>query len=438
MDRKKLLFNACLVFIFWQLWIPRPVYCQGNTWAGVSLAQVFDSARWRLGPLRVNAAMDLSNAGYDSDIYFGYTSAAAPDWTFSASTPIQVLVPVSKNIVLDFFDTPQYVFYLAIERERAWNNTFEGQIHFALKRIYIRAGGRLANVRERMSPELNINVRELSNSINGLVLWQTSRPLSFAALCRWQTFDYGDATYGGTSLAEALNRKEVSADFVTYLQPNHKIRFYIDGQYGSYAFTTDTSESSDARSYGLLAGFDFIPRAEGASRVGGVQGSASLGYTKVDMLDPGRVDGSGLAGDINLSVGIMKRTMARVFFFRDFQFSIYSAAGYYFSSNYGAGLSRFLSRRAELSYELSFGRSSYPEVAAGGDPLEGIRNLYTTHVASLRLTLARYLTMSIIGTFAQRSFEGSGEARKRNFIGLNLLYGTTRGIMSAPMAGSFH
>jgi hypothetical protein len=436
MNRRKLLQIAGLVFALWLLGTPGMASGQGSTWVGTSLAQMVEAAKWRLGSLRVNAAIELMNAGHDSDVYYGYTAEPVPDYTFSAGLPVQVLLPVSKRIVLDIFDRPQYVFYVDTKKERAWNNTFRGQIHFALDRFYIQAGGGLANVRRRMSPELNINIREKANSLNGLVLWQASRATSFALLYGGTTFDYGDAEYGGTSIAEALNRREDNFDVITYLQLNPRVRFYANGQYGRYAFAEAASSFKDARSYGLFGGLDFIPSEEGASRVGGIEGSANLGYMKFDLLDPGQIDGSGFAGDVNLSVGIMRLTTANISFSRGFQFSVYSGATYYISTAYGAGITRLLSRRASLTYELSFGSTSYPRDEAGGDIPQGISNRYTTHMANLNIKLSRNLTITFFGTIGKRLLGGSAPARNRNFFGFNLIYGASTGTITAPTGGS--
>ena len=422
-----------LAGLSWLLAAPDQAFGQGETWAGTSLAQMVEGARWRFGTLRVNAAFNLLNAGYDSDVFYGYFDKPVPDATFSASVPIQVLLPLSKKAVLDIFDSPQYVFYLDTKTERAWNNTFEGQLHLALNRFYIQAGGGYSNVRQRLSPELNINIRQKEDSLNGTILWQASRGVSLALLYGGSQYDYGDAEFGGTSIAESLNRREDYFDIIAYVQPNPQVRFHIDGQYGKYSFRDAAASFRDARSYRVLGGFDFIPKEGGANRVGGIQGSASLGYMKIDFLDPEQVDGSGFAGDVNLSIGIMKLTTARVFFSRGFPFSVYSGAAYYISMNYGAGITRLLSRRASLSYELSFGRSTYPEDVGGGGVPQGIR--YTTHMASLNITLARNLAISFLGTIGKRAIDASSQVRDRNFFGFNLIYGATRGTISAPTGG---
>jgi hypothetical protein len=428
-------FMAVLAGLSWLFAFPTPALGQGDTWVGTSLAQLVEGARWRLGALRVNAALSLSNFGYDSDVYYGYYPERVPDFTFSAGTAVQLLLPFSKKAVLEVFDSPQYMFYLDSRNERGWSNTFQSRIHFALERFYFQAGGGTANVRRRMSPELNINIREKSDSLNGLILWQASQAISFALLCGGTTFDYGDAEYEGASIAEALNRRDIYSDLITYIQPNPRVRFFIDGQYGDFTFAEAASESRASRSYALFGGLDFIPREEGASRIGGIQGGASLGYTKFDLLDPGQIDGSGFTGAGNLSVGIMKMTMARVLFSRGFQFSIYSGGTYYIQTAFGVGVTRLISRHASFAYDLSLGRSSYPAGEEGGGASSGIVNQYTTHTFNLNIGLSRNLAITLLGTIGRRIWDRSGQAINRNFIGVSMVYGAPTGTISAPTGG---
>lgn len=131
MNKKRILCIASAAVSLWLLTAPREVHGQGNTWAGIDLQQMVDTARWRIGLLRVNAALMLVNTGYDSDVFYGFLPEPVPDIMLTTSVPFQVLLPVSKNIVFDIRDIPQYVFYLDLKNERAWNNTFQGLVHFA-------------------------------------------------------------------------------------------------------------------------------------------------------------------------------------------------------------------------------------------------------------------------------------------------------------------
>jgi hypothetical protein len=435
MKRRLIVLSAAAALLAWLFMLPGPVFGQGNTWAGTSLAQMVEAARWRLGTLRVNAALALTNAGYDSDIYFGYLDEAVPDYTFTAGVPVQVLLPLSKKVVLEVFDSPQYLFYLGTIRERAWNNIFRGKVHFAFDRFYIQAGGGLSNIRQRLSPELNINIRQKEDSLNGTILWQVSRVISLGLLYVGSQFDYGNAEFGGTSIADALNRKESYFDFVAYLQPNSRVRFFVDGQYGTYAFTEAASSFKGTRSYGVFGGLAFVPR-EGESRpVEPVQGSISLGYKLFDILDPLRADGSGFVGAVDVSAGLFKKTTGRAFISRDFAFSVYSSGTFLLSTNYGGGVSRQLSRRATFSYDLSFSQSAYPQEDPGSGIPTGQGYRYTTHSFRLSIRLARNLAITFLGTLSEGILDNSGLAKNRKFFGLNMVYGFAAGAISAPARG---
>lgn len=415
---------------------PQTAYAQGETWAGESLQQMVDAARWKFGIFRVNAALELLNVGYDSDIFYGYLDHPVPDFTLSAGLPIQVLIPASKKIVIDLFDSPQYMFCLDTKSERGWNNTFRGRAHFALERFYFQAGGSMASVRRRLSPELDINIREKRSGLDGLILWQLSRQMSLALIYGNADYDYGDAEFGDTSLAEVLNRKESFIDTVAYVQPNARIRIFLDGQYGTYTFAQGATGNRDARSYGLFGGLEFLPREGELVPAARVQGAVSLGYVRFDMMDPQFNDGTGLAGTVNLSAELLRRTTARVFFTRGFQFSIYSGATYYVGTTFGGGITRSLSRRTSLSYNLTFGRNDYPEDESGGGAPQVFHLRYTSHTAGLNLMLARNLALTLQGTIRTMTLDDTGQARNRNFIGLNLIYGYPPSGVAVPARAS--
>ena len=82
--KRKIAVAAVAAFSVMSVLAPKTAWSQGRTWAGESLAQMVDSARWRLDFIRVNGALELINTGYDSDIYYGYLPEPVPDFTLSA------------------------------------------------------------------------------------------------------------------------------------------------------------------------------------------------------------------------------------------------------------------------------------------------------------------------------------------------------------------
>jgi len=64
-----------------------------------------EEARWHVGALRVNASLSLANAGYETDVYYGYLEEPVPDATFAASLPVQVLLPLGNKAVFELNDS---------------------------------------------------------------------------------------------------------------------------------------------------------------------------------------------------------------------------------------------------------------------------------------------------------------------------------------------
>ncbi len=399
-----------------------PAPCQERTWAGASLMQIVNNTRWRVEGLRINAAFSLLNVGYDSDIYFGFFDQSKTDLTASASVPIQVFFPLRKDLVLDIFEDPEYAFYLKTGSERAWNNTFRGQLHLSLEKIYAKAGFGEASVRQRLDPELNVNFRERRSYVDGTLLWQTSRATSVAALAEISKYDYGDEAFGAIDIGEALNRNEHHIDLVTFIQPNPRIRLFIDGQYGRYSFSSPAAAVRDTRSYAIFGGFFFIPREDEGRAVAPPQGRISLGYKRFDIINPAFKDGAGLVGTVDLTAGLFRRTVGRLFFGRDFTFSVYPGSSFFDSTTYGTGLARQLSRHVSLTYDITFNRNQYPEIPDGSSAL--MQNFkYLTHALTLRMQLTSSVELSLLGILSERKSEGDSSWIPRNFFGISLIYG---------------
>lgn len=414
---------------------PRAAFGQGSTWAGEGLARMIESAMWKAGSLRVNAALGIRDAGYDSDIYYGFAGHPVPDGTVATSFPFQLLLSLNKTTVLDFFDIPRYDYYLNTKSERAWNNTFHGQVHFALTKVYLRLGGGYANNRQRLSQELYVNIREKTSRLDAFALWQASKAASFAVVFDRVKFDYGNAEFGGMDLAETLNRRVDSLEFVTFFQADPRFRFFVDGQYGNYVFTAVSSQFKNTRSYALFGGFVSIIQEDSPDRTGRIVGSARLGYMKFNVLDIGQADGSGLVGDVDLSAGILRLTTARIFYSKGFQFSVFSGATFFAEQNYGVGILRSFSRRTSLSYDLTFGQSSYPRATTDGSDFSGLLYRFTTHRMVLSKTLTRSLRISLTGTLGRRVTSETGQVWKRYLIGVSLDFGTPISPISTPIGG---
>jgi hypothetical protein len=405
-------------------------FAQGQTWLGQILEQTVNSAGGKAGALRYNAALQIDSAGYDSDIYFGWFYNRISDYMLSVGPDLRVFLPLKSHVVIDIADSPRYIFFAKTAKERALNNIFAGNLHLVFDKFYVQAGGGLDNAKQRLSPELNFNVRLKTDDYSGLILWQASKDASFAVQCQRTKYAYENLSSVATDISANLDRTESFARFLVYLRQRSRVRFYLDAEYGVYRFTNIASSYRDSRSYGAYAGVEFVPPEGGyETETSGMRGSLSVGYKRLNIINTTLKDYSGLAGNVAASLGIIRRTALRVFFLRGPEFSAYSSAIYYVQTSYGAGLSRSLSRHVVFIYDFSYSRGNYPAAEAAST----LNFRYWTHALHLSFRLRRDLLLSLLSDLGKRKqLSAPQPVSNRSFIGISLTYGHPGGWFTLP------
>lgn len=401
----------------------------GNTWIGIDLEEAYNALRWRSGLLRGGGVLTLGNAGYSSDIFYGSTPEPTPDYTATAGASVRGMLPLSRKLVAEASATPEYLFFLHTKGERAFNGIASGSLHLVLDRLYFLAGGEYRNMRERLGPELDLNIRRQEAALTGLALWQVSKQTSFALQYRRAAYSYGET--GETGIRERLNRIEDYINVRAYLRQIAKVRYYLDGEYGDFSFTQDPTHFRDARSYGAYACVDINPEAATNPLNRQITGAIRLGYGKFDLRDPAQKDFTGLAGSARLTLPLMRRTSANGFFERGAEFSVFAGMSYFLQTSFGGGVTRALTRRITLSYDFAMSRLTYPESGSAEEPASQLQSSYRVHSVRLGTQLKRNLFLNLIASFSTRSSSVLIRAGGRNFFGFGLTYGVSPGTTTA-------
>ena len=173
--RPKMMAMLAAGMICFLLAVPQRSFGWGRTWLGTNLEKTVTAARWRVGPVRYDLGFRLDNAGYDSDIYYGFLPDRVPDYSFVAGSNVSIYLPLARGFILSVAETPQYLFYLERTKERGLNHSLRAQIHLALDTVYLQAVVATTNAKERMNSELLFNVRRKADELGGLALWQITR-----------------------------------------------------------------------------------------------------------------------------------------------------------------------------------------------------------------------------------------------------------------------
>lgn len=385
-------------------------YAWGKTWLGRDLQWQIQNAGLNLGPFHIKTAFTLSNAGYDSNVYYGATDEPVKDLTFTAGPTFDIYLPLKKKVIFHIYESPQYVYYKETERERTWNNNFQGQVHFVFNRLVASAGVGRSEAKQRWNTETDIPVFRKEDSVQGSLFWQPASRTSFNFSCRMARYDYGEADLEGFSFADKLNREEAYVNFTAYRELSLRTRLFLDAEYGVFDFANPAT-LKNSKSYGGYGGFEFSP-------LGKIRGRVKVGYKQFDSLNPQRKDYRGIVGDSSVSVRLMKAVAARVSYRRDVQFSVWYDSTYFLENRAGTGASLYISRNIRLDYDYNRGRNDYPQEFG----VQKRRDDYKIHAVGIYLRLKKDVAFGVIASRWVRDSNLDWEDDNRDFVGFNLTY----------------
>ena len=391
-----------------------PSFPWGKTWMGAALELAIRQAAWKFGPFRIQPAINLRDAGYDSNVYYGSAGDPIEDYSVTAGPNFTVYLPMKKKLVLSFYGLPQYVYYRKTRQERTWNYYLSGQANIVLNRFFITIGGGGSDARQRWNTEVDIRPRRKAWNTEASVLWQATKKTSFFARFVRQNYDFENLEYERFNIRDRLNRTEDRFNFTGYYQVSYRVRSFVNVEYGRFDFLRSFG-FKDSRSLGLFGGFDFSP-------LGIVRGRINLGYKVFDSAVSGTRLFQGLVGDTAVSVRLFRFLNVRSSYRRDVEFSIWYNNTYFTESIYGGGLSIYVHRKVRLDYDYRLGRNRYPEAATAGGINVKRNDDYRVHSLALYFRLKKNIGLGVVASLWNRDSNLAWEIDERKFIGLNLTY----------------
>ncbi len=387
----------------------------GKTWMGRTLETAVRQAVWKLGPFRIQPAVNLSDAGYDSNIYYGYAGDPIVDYSMTVGPEFTAYLPIKKKVIFSVYGSPQYVYYRKTKQERSWNFYLAGRVNIALNRFFITAGGGVSDARQRWNTEIDLRPRRMAWNAETSILWQPTKKTSFFARNAREGFDFEDLAYEVSNLRDRLSRTEDRSNITGFYQLSYRVRGFVDFEYAKFHFLR-TAGFKDSQSMGLFGGFDFSP-------FGVVRGRVNLGYKIFESLTAGKRLFSGLVGDTAISVRLLRFLNVRGSYKRDVEFSVWYNNTFFTESIYGGGLSLYLHRKIRLDYDYRLGLNRYPEaVAVGGEAGVKRNDDYRIHSLGLIFRLKENIGLGIVASLWNRDSNLAWEIDERTFVGLNLTY----------------
>ncbi|HEX2695694.1 MAG TPA: outer membrane beta-barrel protein [Acidobacteriota bacterium] len=392
----------------------REGYAWGRTWMGTALELAVRQAAWTFGPFRIQPAFSLRDAGYDSNVYYGYAGEPVVDYSVTAGPEFTVYLPMKKKVVLSVYGSPQYVYYRKTKQARSWNYYLAGRANIVLNRFFITVGGGGSDARERWNTEVDIRPRRKAWNAEASILWQATKKTSFFAAFSRQNYDFENLAYESSNLRDRLNRTEDRSSFTGFYQLSYRVRSFVSLEYARFNFLRSAS-FRDSRSLGLFGGFELSP-------FGVVRGRVNLGFKAFDSLTAGKRLFSGLVGDTAVSIRLLRFLNVRGSYKRDVEFSVFYNNAFFTENIYGGGLSLYINRNIRMDYDYRLGRNRYPESAAGVPGNIKRNDEYRTQSLGLYFRVKKNIGLGAVASLWNRDSNLAWEMDERKFVGLNLTY----------------
>jgi len=394
---------------------------QGYQTFRAQLDSIRMQATWSLGPFRIWPSLQL-NAGYDDNIYgtFGDRAPVA-DYTASVLLPINVYLPFRDWLILSFSDSPQYVYFFDLDKERAFNNSYSAGVRALLFHRFVVSGSYgVERSKMRQFSEIDRRIFQEIKGYSGSIFLDTVRNSSLGFMASIRQYAYEDVTLEGSDipLSRSLDREEREGRIEFYYRVFADSSFFINFGYIDYIFNDPEGSFRDSYSYQINSGIAF-------PLFGRARGTLSLGYRKFIPRDKKLKEFSGLVGNTSVELRL-GRFNFRIRYLKDIPFS-YGGNIFFISNNYGAGLSFYLSSLIRLDYDFSYSGGRYPEPTAITLP-DGTRevvernDIYRSHSASLVFRIIRNTGLGFSAVYSQRNSSYDLYDSNRFTVGVFLTY----------------
>ena len=111
-----------------------------------------ETARFRLGPVKLMPVLALRDVGYNDNVT-GSTTNPVSDWTATIAGGAKLIVPLGEKWAIRGAVIPEYTWYLDSEDLRSWGGTYTGSLVALFNRLTLEAGGGYQKRSEIVSSE---------------------------------------------------------------------------------------------------------------------------------------------------------------------------------------------------------------------------------------------------------------------------------------------
>jgi hypothetical protein len=226
------------------------------------MEKAVESARWRLGPLRVAPWFSIRDAAYVSDVFAGLEGGSdeEPDFTITAGAGAQGYLPIGPKAYFTVDALPQYVYWQKQDERRRLNGYYGAGLFGFFNRLNLQATARRAEEQAIVTPEFEQRIHTRQDLLDGVAELRIGRAIYLFGSASWLTFeplvaDLGDdprlPPFGDLEREERVLRGGVE------YRPDDRLRVAVGAERSEVDFAgTARDRSSSGTSPLLEASYD--------------------------------------------------------------------------------------------------------------------------------------------------------------------------------------
>jgi hypothetical protein len=318
--------------------------------------------RW--GAVRARPGLEVSNVGYDSNI-FRATGDREPvsDFTATLSPKLDGLTLLGDRAFLTFLARLDYTLYLQNMDQNFLDRRGKARITLPMKnkRFGLFSNLKLDTIQERRVDQESVRLERSDRLLGfGVILnpgWRTQIELGYSLA----SINYTDPDFEGdlSSTARRLDREEyatnLEASYGFAGRTNALLNVLVKRiNFDNTVVVDDRPLDRDTLERRLLGGFEF---GEG----GALTGTFVMGWDWIDSADPLLADLSELVGEGELAYKIDSRTRLILTAQRLPGFAVWDLNSYYLLSEAGLRGVRYINRLVGVELAAAQGRLTFPE-----------------------------------------------------------------------------
>lgn len=137
-----------------------------------------ESARYRLGPVRVFPKLSVGNAGYNSNVFGSSENEEVSDWEATATAGARLLLPFGKKVYVQADVLPQYNWYASEKDLRNFGGHYGATAFAFFNRLSVEASGAYTDLSATPTSESASPAIQRQTSGSGTLALEITRAVS--------------------------------------------------------------------------------------------------------------------------------------------------------------------------------------------------------------------------------------------------------------------